>query len=264
MTKQVVKLPGPISAAIGSSLASLLNEVSEEIGKDLAEGYRKWRQRNLSSVAAKVDAFDKSPSLVLDADDQVPLGLIYTFVEAASKEESEEVQALWARLIISARSGSLNQHYRAIVKTLEGFTPLMALCLELIHHQVSEFDFGRSTFGLEASHFPKSDRLTDYSDEELFKALLSLEKEGLISRLFTNFNIPPSSVFDTRETSEVGVVMVGWTSGDFVGVQKVPIHYSIHRHPEGVPGPKLLLAVALTELGRELCAACMGPNNDPS
>jgi len=63
----------------------------------------------------------------------VPLSVVIPLIQAASLEEDDTLQDMWARLLVNAGNQDSGVHVRrAFVSILEDFGPLEARCLEMI------------------------------------------------------------------------------------------------------------------------------------
>lgn len=170
-----------IASAIGTLITRTFGPSSDLIGQELADRISRWRTNNLEKIAQKV-AQKEEPLLLTDEVEPSDGFKLLTF-EAASSEENDEVQELWAELILAAKRGDVGKEYRPLVEILKEFTPLMALCLAVRINQKMD-RFGPSLKGSILPAFENDSlRLAQYSDEDILVAIDHLMRLNLVTSI---------------------------------------------------------------------------------
>lgn len=253
MMKQVVKLPGPISQALGSALSNLLEEVSKEIGADLAQTYRNWKRKNLQEVLELAGKeLDKTP-LLLSADQQVSPGFIFSFIESASNAESPELRQLWAKLLVAAAQGRVDENHKTFVDALNSFTPAMAVTFLAVCSQFSEV--GRAVVvGLAPDQIDAATALAEYDNEKIVSALVGLKRVGAIRNVDRRFDLNArQSVRVSLRNVERSLIEISDALDHLSMASEIPIEKSVERHLVN-DRAVVILAVLPTEFGVQLRA----------
>ncbi len=118
---------------IGRPLSRIIGEPLEEISGIITDKlkYIRW-ERSLRLVERANDFMEqRKPYLKLR---RIPLSVAFPIFEAASLEENDDLQDLWARLLANAADASSGvQVMRSIVSILQDFSPMEAQLLRVIY-----------------------------------------------------------------------------------------------------------------------------------
>ena len=128
-----------IQAAIGLTdkaatfLGRVFGHAADEFGLALGERTRFWRFKNLNKMMLKIDEMAQQRALHPDAMKALPFGMAVRVMDAASNEEEESVQDLWARLTTNAIDPSMNVNITKVhVNVLRSISPPEAALLDLL------------------------------------------------------------------------------------------------------------------------------------
>lgn len=116
---------GALRRVFGSALT--------EFGDMLSDQMKLWRFQNLLRIREKVDriASDRDvPDALLNA---LPFGDAMRTIDAASQEDEDDVQELWARLIVRAATSESPSINKLHIELLKSLTPADTGLLELLH-----------------------------------------------------------------------------------------------------------------------------------
>jgi hypothetical protein len=122
--------------ATRGALRKILGPPLEEFGLMLGDHVRAFRIRNLLRLDANIRAVAKAYGLKRGSFQLLPVGDAIRTIDAASMEENDDVQQLWARLIIKAASGEQEQDRRIdklYIELLKSLSATDAALLELLH-----------------------------------------------------------------------------------------------------------------------------------
>ena len=123
------------SQATGNLLERALGPAVDEVGEIIVAHIRSWRWRkeNLESIAQMHADEVECRKVDIDTLQPLPEGDAYRFMEAASMEDNETVQQLWAGLITSAMDpSSKTQINKAYIDILQAIGPIETGLLLLI------------------------------------------------------------------------------------------------------------------------------------
>lgn len=117
---------GALRRAFGSALT--------EFGEMLSDQMKLWRFKNLMRIRDKVDrlAIDRQiPDSLLQA---LPFGDAMRTLDAASQEDEDDIQEIWAKLIVKAVSEAQQPSINKLnIEILRSLTPADSALLELLH-----------------------------------------------------------------------------------------------------------------------------------
>lgn len=130
-----------LSKQVGDFLNKVMGPPAEALGGLLGDQMKSWRASNLERLARKWQRIRKERGLSEAAVKVLPFGDAYRSIEAASTEEDENVQELWARLIAGAsdksRSISVKKVFIDLLKSLGGID---AIVLAILFDSASNLD----------------------------------------------------------------------------------------------------------------------------
>ena len=114
-------------------LGKLFGSAVAEFGGILGDQMRYWRFRNLNRILSRVQEITKDRGHEVEVLSSLGFGDAYRTIEAASFEEEEEVQELWARLIANAVSpDSAVTIKKVYIEILRSLSSGEAIFLELL------------------------------------------------------------------------------------------------------------------------------------
>jgi hypothetical protein len=124
---------GALRRAFGSALT--------EFGEMLADSVKLWRFQNLLRIRDKVDRIVQERDVPEAAFKALPFGDSMRTIEAASQEDEDDVQELWARLIVKAAESDTPQINKLHIEILRSLAPADTALLELLHPSVVNREF---------------------------------------------------------------------------------------------------------------------------
>ncbi|MGQ0581498.1 MAG: Abi-alpha family protein [Reyranella sp.] len=172
------------ASGLGRFLEKVFGPLLEQLGGMAGDRVRFWRMLQTQRFASRYDAIVKARQIPESELKALPLSQSLPILEAASMEESDEVQDLWASLLASAmdtRSGvSVKKPYIAILREIG---PAEAALLHVL------FQFGRDRTvkmqdldGLaKRLNAIAEERWRKYSKEDSLSALSNLRRLGCVS-----------------------------------------------------------------------------------
>lgn len=118
-----------ISKQVGDFLGKIIGPPAEALGGLLSDQMKNFRAANLERIARKWMKIREVRGISEAAIKVLPFGDAYRTVEAASIEENENVQELWAQLIASAtddsRSVKIKKVFIDLLKSLGSIDAIM-------------------------------------------------------------------------------------------------------------------------------------------
>lgn len=138
-----IQIPGQVSGEINKDDYNFLQKIaaSDFIGLIGGDWLKLWRWQNLTKIAEKVRKTCEERNL---NPQQVAPKFIKEFFENASLEENDDIQTMWANLLVSqTANNNVNIYYLSILKELE---PNEARLLNALYSQSNNntdtvFDF---------------------------------------------------------------------------------------------------------------------------
>ncbi len=127
---------GALRRVFGSALT--------EFGDMLADSVKLWRFRNLLRIREKVDKIVQDRDVPSAAFNALPFGDSMRTIESASQEDEDDVQELWARLIVKAAESESPKINKLHIEILSSLSPADTALLELLYPSVvyREFKLG--------------------------------------------------------------------------------------------------------------------------
>ena len=114
-------------------LGKLFGEAVTEFGGMLGEQMRYWRFLNMSRILSRVEEIRKSRGHDIESLSSLGFGEAFRTIEAASFEEEEEIQELWAGLISNAAAPDSTVTIKKVyIEILRSLSPPEAALMELI------------------------------------------------------------------------------------------------------------------------------------
>lgn len=114
-------------------LGKLFGPAVGEFGGMLGDQMRYWRFRNLIRILSRVEKIVRDRGHDVEGLSTLEFGEAYQTIEAASFEEEEDVQELWARLIANAASPDSSVTIKKVyIEILKSLSAGEAIFLELL------------------------------------------------------------------------------------------------------------------------------------
>lgn len=135
---------GALRRVFGSALT--------EFGDMLADSVKLWRFKNLLRIREKVDQIVQERNVPEGALKALPFGDAMRTIEAASQEDEEDVQTLWAQLIVRAAEAKTPKINKLHIEILRSLAPADTALLELLYPPILGRQF---TLGAEVEAFNK-------------------------------------------------------------------------------------------------------------
>jgi len=112
-----------------------------EFGEMLADSVKLWRFNNLLRIRKKVDRIVQERDVPEAAFKALPFGDSMRTIESASQEDEDEVQELWARLIVKAAESQSPKISKLHIEILSSLAPADTALLEMLHPSVVNREF---------------------------------------------------------------------------------------------------------------------------
>ncbi|GAA0456575.1 MULTISPECIES: Abi-alpha family protein [Sphingomonas] len=269
---------GALRRAFGSALT--------EFGDMLSDQMKLWRFQNLLRIQRKVDRIAAErdfPDALLQA---LPFGDAMRTLEAASQEDEDDVQELWARLIVKAATAERPSINKLHIELLRSLTPADSALLDLLYPRVAErlFHSKEEVNAYTAEANAKADASwRTFSEEERGVSIQNLHRLRCITATprFFNANGVLTAFYDRDRRIDAALIdpqrfqemlsslltLIYQASGavPYAEDQSIPIQY---QSPFGVGGLMGSIAVPelshmLTPLGMEFMKAVTMDRSDP-
>lgn len=124
---------GALRRVFGSALT--------EYGEMLADSVKLWRFKNLLRIGEKVDRIVQERHVPEAAFKALPFGDSMRTIEAASQEDEDDVQEIWAKLIVKAAESDSPKINKLHIEILRSLAPADTVLLELLHPSVVNREF---------------------------------------------------------------------------------------------------------------------------
>lgn len=121
---------GALRRAFGSALT--------EFGEMFSDQMKLWRFKNLLQIREKVDRLASERAVPDALLSVLPFGDAMRTLEAASQEDEDDVQELWACLIVKAASSDKPSINKLHIELLRSLTPADTALLELLYPGLSD------------------------------------------------------------------------------------------------------------------------------
>jgi len=113
-----------------------------DFGTMLSDQMKLWRFQNLLKIREKVDRLVSERNVPEDLLGALPFGDAMRTLEAASQEDTDEIQELWARLIVKAASETEEPSVNKVhIEILQSLTPADSALLDLLFPAATDRTF---------------------------------------------------------------------------------------------------------------------------
>lgn len=128
LEEELAKAAGQIavdtSKDIRGVLGKIFGESVEELGKAFGDKVRHWRLKNLLKMADEIESLRAAQRIPVESLNELPMGDAVRVIEAVSSEDDEDVQRLWAQLIVNSANPNsdvvIKKFYLDLLKSLAG------------------------------------------------------------------------------------------------------------------------------------------------
>lgn len=188
-----------VVSGVGKFLDRIVGNALAESGEALTDQVRFWRKMRLLELDKRFEAACAARNLSPETMKPLSLGKTVQVLEAASVEEEDEVQLLWAELLANAVDPACGVTVKKVYVTLlKDFSPADAVLLELLSKLRSYRRLSANrTEDIETTLRSAESRVAEYRQERWAK-LSEADRAGAISNLrrlgciVPNFARPPS------------------------------------------------------------------------
>ena len=125
-----------IAGGARAALRRTLGPALEEFGLMLSDRVKLWRFRNLLTIREKADRLIAEKNAPAETLQALPFGTAMRVIEAASQEDEDDIQELWAKLIVSAATSETPKINKLHIELLGSLTPPDSAFLELLYPSV--------------------------------------------------------------------------------------------------------------------------------
>ncbi len=128
LEEEMAKAAGQIvvdtSKDIRGALGKIFGESVAELGKAFGDKVRHWRLKNMMKMAAEIESLRVAQGMPVETLNELPMGDAVRVIEAISSEDDEDVQKLWAQLIVNSANPNsdvvIKKFYLDLLKSLAG------------------------------------------------------------------------------------------------------------------------------------------------
>lgn len=124
-----------------SALRRVFGPALTEFGEMLADNVKLWRFKNLLRISKKVDRIVQERNVPEAAFKALPFGDSMRTIEAASQEDEDDVQELWAQLIVKAADTATPKINKLHIEILRALTPADTALLALLYPSIANRQF---------------------------------------------------------------------------------------------------------------------------
>lgn len=262
---------------------------ADELAGMMGEQMRFWRFRNMNRIVKKTEQLLDERKIHQDMMGSIPFGESIRLIEAASLEDSDEIQDVWARLLANALDSSSKITVKKVyIDIINSLSPIEATFLDLAWEfsQTTTFGTPKDVEILEGEINKKAQRgWRRYKDGDRSIAIQNLMRARCITlrpKRFDSHRLVTRHRIDDHDGYNAGTI----TSIDERQLIRILNEMSIYSQiSAGVAAPEADKSVnlyhiggfhgffgrinvpemnyMLTPLGDELMKACALPKHDP-
>jgi hypothetical protein len=178
----------PLTNRIGKFIGTIIGPAAVGLGGLLSDEMKAWRAANLERIAYKWSRKRKRRGIHPEIIKQLPFREAVAVIDAASKEDDDDVQELWARLIANATDidaqVEVKKMHIDLIKSLNG---LEACVLRAIFAWHDAGDFSDESVVKKWKTAMK--RWPKLSSDQLRVCMQNLQRLGLVAPDITEFEI---------------------------------------------------------------------------
>lgn len=169
-----------LSRELGDFIGTIVGPMATELGGLLGDQMKAWRASNLDRIARKWEAKRRERDIPVEIIKQLPFRDAILVLETSSLEDVDEIQELWARLILNATDINAEvEIMRMHIDILKSISPLEARILTLIFDWYESEDFSDTgMIGIGHAQIAGWPKITS---DDLRVALLNMQRMGLIT-----------------------------------------------------------------------------------
>jgi hypothetical protein len=189
-----------LSRDLGSFIGTIVGPMAAELGGLLGDQMKAWRAANLDRIARKWEQKRRERNIPAEIIKQLPFRDAIVVLDTSSLEDQDEIQELWARLILNATDVDAHvEIQRMHVDILKSINALEARIL-LTMFDITEYgDFSQEHVGSRWREMMR--QWPKMTSDELRVALLNMQRMGLLTLEMTEMDILKCSTFDEWESS---------------------------------------------------------------
>lgn len=200
----------------GKFLDKVFGPMATEAGGMLGQQVRFWREMQLLKLNAKFDAELKRRGLSYADLTPLPLGQSVPLIEAASMEESDEVQEMWAGLLASSMDPTSDASFKKVfVALLKEIGPAEAALLDFLwkcRPYQSQINIANRVEIEKALNDLAEERWRRFPNKDQQSAIANLRRLGCALPV-----IPPPSLRGLLSKKQLGAGSSSWSGrGDTI------------------------------------------------
>lgn len=189
-----------LSRDLGNFIGTIVGPMATELGGLLGDQMKAWRAANLDRIARKWEAKRRERNIPVEIIKNLPFRDAILVLDASSLEDSDEIQDLWARLILNATDVNAKvEILRMHVDILKSINPLEARILTLVFDWYESEDF--SDEGINSIGEDQIAKWPKMSSDDLRVALLNLQRMGLLTPGLAEMEILKQNTFEEWEAT---------------------------------------------------------------
>lgn len=197
----------PLTNRIGNFIGTIIGPAATELGGLLGDEMRAWRAANLERLAQKWARKASDREIHPEIIKLLPFREAIAVIDAASKEDDDDVQELWPRLIANATdinaAVEIKKMHIDLIQSLNG---LEACVLRAIFAWNDVGDF--TDRAMKRKWKAAMKRWPDLSSDQLRVCMQNLQRLGIIAPSITESEILKHSTFEAwgRGVNEGNIV----------------------------------------------------------
>lgn len=254
ITKPVAEISSTLVRA-ANFVGTIIGAPAEAAAGMLTDTLRDFRAQNLERIASKWEKKIAERGVSQSTFDALPRGIGYRLIEAASLEDSDEIQDLWAGLIASGVDKTIIQ--KGHVEILRSLGPLEARILKFQWLRYIHGDLNPSSLEFGPHSEFMDQELVHFSSEQRYVALLNLVRMQCVRILLSDYYL---DLIDDSESRPFGRVVDDAERMAAVRRMLNDLSSPEDAHAFGEMGSSSWpeLEFRITELGIDLMRLCVG------
>jgi Abortive infection alpha len=197
----------PLTERIGKFIGTIIGPAASELGGLLGDQMKAWRAANLERIERKWADKINQRGVSSEVIRQIPFRESILLIDAASQEDDDDVQELWARLIANATrvdvQNDIKKMHIDLLKSLNGLEACVLIAI------FSWNDDGNFTDKATRKKWKAAmRRWPALKSEELRVCMQNLQRLGLVAPNITEMEILKRNTFDewTRTVTQENIV----------------------------------------------------------
>jgi hypothetical protein len=196
----------PLTNRIGNFISTIIGPAAVGLGGLLGDEMKAWRAANLERIAYKWSRKLKHRGIHPEVIKQLPFREAVAVIDAASKEDDDDVQELWARLIANATNidakTEIKKMHIELIKSLNGLEACVLRAIFAWQDAIFAWqdDGDVSGEGLRKQWKGAMRRWPNLSSDQLRVSMQNLQRLGLVVPEITEFEILDNTFYDWERT----------------------------------------------------------------